>query len=63
MLAYYGVNDMTYNHFSLRVPNEPNHILIKPSGEMFEEVTASSLIKYDLGHPLVPPPRPCAVAA
>ncbi len=59
VLAYYGVNDMTYNHFSLRVPNEPNHMLIKPSGEMFEEVTASSLLKYNLdGHPLVPQDAP-----
>ena len=29
VLAYYGVNDMTYNHFSLRVPGEPEHLLVK----------------------------------
>ncbi len=60
VLAYYGVNDMTYNHFSLRVPGEPQHMLIKPPDYMFEEVTASSLLKYDLdGNPvLAEDPRP-----
>ena len=31
VLAHYGVNDMTYNHFSLRVPGEPGHFLVKPT--------------------------------
>ena len=25
VLAHYGVNDLTYNHFGLRVPGEPDH--------------------------------------
>jgi ribulose-5-phosphate 4-epimerase/fuculose-1-phosphate aldolase len=55
VLAHYGVNDMTYNHFSLRVPGEPEHMLVKRTDWMFAEVTASSLLKYDLdGNPLVP---------
>ena len=55
VLAYYGVNDMTYNHFSLRVPGEPNNMLVKRTDWMFNEITASSLIKCDLdGNPLVP---------
>ena len=29
VLAHYGVNDLTYNHFGLRVPGEPDHMLIK----------------------------------
>ena len=54
VLSYYGVNDMTYNHFSLRVPGEPTHLLIKPTDYMFGEVTASSLLKYDLdGNPVL----------
>ena len=28
VLAHYGVNDLTYNHFGLRVPGEPDHMLI-----------------------------------
>ena len=55
VLAYYGVNDMTYNHFSLRVPGEPETMLVKRTDWMFNEVTASSLIKCDLnGNPLIP---------
>ena len=47
VLAHYGVNDMTYNHFGLRVPGEPDHMLIKRTDWMFAEVTASSLLKVD----------------
>ena len=46
-LAFYGVNDLTYNHLSLRVPGEPDKLLIKRSDYTFDEVTASSLLKYD----------------
>lgn len=46
-LAYYGVQDLTYNHLSLRVPDEPDRLLIKPHGYLFDEVTASSLLKYN----------------
>lgn len=37
-----------FNHLSLRVPDEPNRFLLKPHDVLFEEVTASSLIKLDL---------------
>ena len=47
VLAHYGVNDMTYNHFGLRVPDEPDAMLIKRTDWMFNEVTASSLLKVD----------------
>jgi len=47
LLAHYGVNDMTYNHFGLRVPGEAHHMLIKRTDWMFGEVTASSLLKVD----------------
>src|SRR3954471_24351435 len=47
VLAHYGVNDLTYNHFGLRVPGEPDCMLIKRTDEMFCEVTASSLVKVD----------------
>ncbi len=45
-LAYYGVADLTYNHLSVRVPGEPDKLLIKPADFIFEEVTASSLNKF-----------------
>jgi ribulose-5-phosphate 4-epimerase/fuculose-1-phosphate aldolase len=47
VLAHYGVNDLTYNHFGLRVPDEPDSLLIKRTDWMFSEVTASSLLKVD----------------
>lgn len=47
LLSHYGVQDLTYNHLSVRVPGEPDKLLIKSNMEMFEEVTASSLLKFD----------------
>lgn len=59
VLAHYGVEDLTYNHFSLRVPGEPEHMLIKRNREMFAEVTASSLVKHSMdGAPVIPPDAP-----
>ena len=48
LLDHFGVQDLTYNHLSARVPGEPDAILIKPADYMFGEVTASSLGKFDL---------------
>ena len=53
LISHFGFDDLTYNHLSARVPGEPEHMLIKPVNIMFSEVTASSLIKYDLdGNPI-----------
>ena len=53
LIAHYYVSDLTYNHLSARVPGEDGHILIKPGDIMFEEVTASNLLKYDYdGNPI-----------
>ena len=62
VLAHYGVDDLTYNHFSMRVPGEPGHMLIKRKEEMFCEVKASSLVKHDFdGNTLIPADAPrCA---
>jgi ribulose-5-phosphate 4-epimerase/fuculose-1-phosphate aldolase len=46
--AVFGWSNLIYNHITLRVPGEDDHILIKPHELMFEEVTASSLLKIDL---------------
>lgn len=43
-----GWNDLIFNHITLRVPDEPDHFLIKPHELLFEEVKASSLLKLDL---------------
>jgi ribulose-5-phosphate 4-epimerase/fuculose-1-phosphate aldolase len=64
LMDYFGVRDLTYNHLSARVPGEANAILIKPNDFMFGEVTASSLLKYDLdGNPLGASYRPLAGGA
>lgn len=45
---YFGWLDGINQHLSARVPGEPNHFLINSYGEMFDEVTASSLLKMDM---------------
>ncbi|MEO6625112.1 MAG: class II aldolase/adducin family protein [Burkholderiaceae bacterium] len=58
MVAHFGVEDLTYNHISARVPGE-DALLVKPMDFMFREVTASSLLKYGLdGSPLGGTTRP-----
>lgn len=47
LLAHYGMSDMIANHVSLRVPDEPDAFLINAYGLLYEEITASSLIKID----------------
>lgn len=54
LFAHHGVEDLTYNHISARVPDEPDAMLIKPLDMMFSEITASSLLKFKLdGTPLL----------
>ncbi|MGB3727087.1 MAG: class II aldolase/adducin family protein [Glaciecola sp.] len=48
MVAHYGWDDLVFTHISARVPGPEHHFLINPYGMLFEEVTASSLVKVDL---------------
>lgn len=48
IVAHYGWDDLVFTHISARVPGPEHHFLINPYGMMFEEVTASSLVKVDL---------------
>ncbi len=48
MIAHYGWDDLVFTHISARVPGGEHHFLINPYGMLFEEVTASSLVKVDL---------------
>ena len=51
LVARYGWDDLIFTHISARVPGPEHHFLINPSGLMFDEITASSLVKVDLdGH-------------
>ncbi|MEM9302836.1 MAG: class II aldolase/adducin family protein [Pseudomonadota bacterium] len=48
LVAAYGWDDLIFTHISVRVPGADSHFLINPYGFMFEEITASSLVKIDL---------------
>jgi ribulose-5-phosphate 4-epimerase/fuculose-1-phosphate aldolase len=48
LVALHGWDDLVFTHISARVPNSDHHFLINPYGWMFEEITASSLVKVDL---------------
>ncbi|MFN0161470.1 MAG: class II aldolase/adducin family protein [Burkholderiales bacterium] len=48
LAARYGWTDLIYTHISARVPGEDGHFLLNPFGWMFDEITASSLVKIDL---------------
>ena len=48
LVALYDMSDMIANHISAAVPGEDNAFLINPYGMLYEEITASSLIKVDL---------------
>lgn len=48
LVDLYGLSDMMANHISMRVPGEEGAFLINAYGMMYEEITASSLIKIDV---------------
>jgi ribulose-5-phosphate 4-epimerase/fuculose-1-phosphate aldolase len=57
LVAHYGWDDLIFTHLSARVPGPEHHFLLNPYNLMFEEVTASSLVKVDMnGHPVEPTP-------
>src|SRR2546422_4501528 len=55
LVALYGWDDLIFTHFSARVPGPEHHFLINPYGMMFEEITASSLVKINLQGEIVTP--------
>src|SRR5204862_5942712 len=48
LVALYGWDDLIFTHISVRIPGPEHHFLINPYGKLFEEITASSLVKIDL---------------
>jgi len=48
LVAQQGWDELLYTHISARVPGPERHFLIIPFGLLFEEVTASQLVKIDL---------------
>ena len=47
LIAMYGWDDLVFTHVSVRIPGPEHHFLINPYGLMFDEITASSLVKVD----------------
>lgn len=48
LVALFGWDDLVFTHLTARVPGPEHHFLINPYGMLFEEITASSLVKIDL---------------
>jgi ribulose-5-phosphate 4-epimerase/fuculose-1-phosphate aldolase len=48
LIAHFGMTDIVDTHISARVPGPDHHFLINPYGWLFDEITASSLVKIDL---------------
>src|SRR6187455_849956 len=48
LVAMFGWDDLVFTHISARVPGPEHHFLINPYGMLFEEITASSLVKVDI---------------
>ncbi|MBU0588107.1 MAG: class II aldolase/adducin family protein [Gammaproteobacteria bacterium] len=47
LVAAYGWSDLVFTHVSARIPGPEHHFLINPYGLMFDEITASSLVRID----------------
>ncbi|MBL7249373.1 class II aldolase/adducin family protein [Alloalcanivorax sp. C16-2] len=47
LVALYDWEDLVFTHLSARVPGPEHHFLINPYGWLFDEITASSLVKVD----------------
>ncbi|MFE5617046.1 class II aldolase/adducin family protein [Streptomyces sp. NPDC056470] len=59
LVAHFRMTDLIFTHISLRLPGPDHHFLINPYGLLFEEITASNLVKIDLdGNPVEPTPHP-----
>ena len=58
-VAMMGWDDLVFTHISAKIPGVENQFLINPYGLMFEEMTASSMVKIDLqGNKLDDNPHP-----
>lgn len=59
LVAHFRMTDLIFTHISVRLPGPEQHFLINPYGLLFEEITASNLVKIDLaGNPVEDTPYP-----
>jgi ribulose-5-phosphate 4-epimerase/fuculose-1-phosphate aldolase len=53
LVALHGWDDLIFTHISARIPGPEHHFLINPYGMLFDEITASSLVKVGMdGKPI-----------
>jgi ribulose-5-phosphate 4-epimerase/fuculose-1-phosphate aldolase len=58
LAALYGMTDLIYNHITARIPGRGDEFLINPYGYLYEEITASSLVRIDLDGRVLLQPDP-----
>ncbi|MGW2516148.1 class II aldolase/adducin family protein [Streptomyces sp. NPDC001617] len=59
LVAHFRMTDLIFTHISVRLPGPEHHFLINPYGLLFEEITASNLVRVDLsGRPVEETPHP-----
>lgn len=58
LVAHFGMSDLIYNHITCKVPGTEDEFLINPYGLLYEEITASSLIKINLAGDILFNPNP-----
>ena len=59
LIAHFHMTDLIFTHISVRLPGPEHHFLINPYGLMFDEISASNLVKIDLhGHAVEPSQYP-----
>ncbi|NYT37361.1 class II aldolase/adducin family protein [Allopusillimonas soli] len=57
LMPLFGMSDLIYNHITARVPGTDDEILINPYGLMYEEMTASSMVKINLNGDILDNPN------
>jgi ribulose-5-phosphate 4-epimerase/fuculose-1-phosphate aldolase len=58
LVADFGWSDLVFTHITAKVPGEDNAFLINPYGMLFDEITASSLVKVDSAGNKLDPSNP-----
>lgn len=53
LVEKFGMADLIYTHISMRVPGDRPMFLLNPHGKLFDQITASSLVKVDLAGNIV----------
>jgi ribulose-5-phosphate 4-epimerase/fuculose-1-phosphate aldolase len=55
LVAHFGWDDLVSTHLSARVPGEAGRFLLNRRGDLFHEITASSLVKIDRDGAVIEP--------